>query len=250
LRAVYAAAEAIPVEHMAVTTFSPAGYALYGRRFVESFLAYWTIPLVAYYETERPDVSDSRVILRDLDLDDDRATFLERYDRPEFRGRPDDYATQAIRFSHKVFAFTADIPSSGWRIWIDADVETFAPVTSEVLRTICPAHCALSYLGRQNGQHSETGFVACRPEDASVRSMLDELRRTYTSGALFHLDPRQRHDGALFDLARRLVPPETQCNLSADIGETHVWPHTALGTVMHHSKGQARKNATYGGTAS
>jgi hypothetical protein len=234
--------------YTAVTTFSPRGYALYGRRFIESFLTHWSIPLVAYYETERPDITDPRLTLRDLDLDEDRARFMQRYDRPEFRGTPADYATQAIRFCHKVFALTSDIPPTKWWIWIDADVDTFAPVTSQILLRVCPEGAALSYLGRGDGDHSETGFVAYRLEDAGVVAMLAYLRRMYTSGALFEHDARKRHDAALFDLARSFVPAEKQCNLSKEIAGTHVWPRSVLGSVMHHWKGQARKRAAYGGT--
>jgi hypothetical protein len=235
-------------DHIAVTTFSPRGYALYGRRFVESFLAHWNIPLVAYYETEPPDIRDERLIVRDLDLDDDRARFLRRYDRAEFRGAPGDYATQAIRFCHKVFALTSPVPSARWLLWIDADVETFAPVTPDILRTLCPEGFSLSYLGRQGGQHSETGFMACRLEDPSVVAMLASLRQMYTSGALFALDARERNDASLFDRARTCVPADKQWSLSAGCAETHVWPRSTLGRVMHHWKGLVRKKAAYGGT--
>jgi hypothetical protein len=235
-------------DYTAITTFSPRGYALYGRRFVESFLRYWSIPLIAYFETERPDLTHPRLNLRDLDLDAERAEFMRRYDRPEFRGTPNDYATQAIRFSHKVFALTSSLPWTRWCLWIDADVETFAPVTPEILRTICPEESALSYLGRRDADHSETGFVAYRLEDSDVVAMLADLRRMYTSGALFELDARQRNDSAMFDRARARIPADGQHNLSRDVEGTHVWPHTVLGRVMRHRKGQARKREAYGDT--
>lgn len=232
--------------YVAVTAFSPSGYALYGRRFIESFLEHWPIPLVAYVESQRLDVFHPRLLRRDLDLDPERAEFLRRYDRPEFRGS-DDYATQAIRFSHKVFALTTPIPSARWCLWIDADVETFAPVTPGVLETICPEGYVLSYLGRQHSPHSETGFIACRVDDPSVGTMLACLRRLYTSGDLFALDATQRNDAASFDRVRALVPADRQFNLSRNATGTHVWPQTPLGGVMRHWKGQARKREAYGG---
>lgn len=236
-------------DSVAVTTFSPRGYALYGRRFIESFLRFWPIPLVAFYESERPDLSDPRLMLKDLDHDQERAAFLRRYDRPEFRGLPGDYATQAIRFSHKVFALTSEALPGRWRLWLDADVETFAPVTEETLQRLCPDEADLSYLGRQNGQHSETGFIACRMDDPQVREMLTGIRQTYTSGAVFNLDPRKRNDSEVFDRMRVLVSQARQHNLSMHSAATHVWPDTALGAVMRHWKGQVRKREAYGPTA-
>jgi len=59
-------------DYTAVTSFAPGGYALYGHRFVESFLRHWEIPLVVFYERQRPDISHPRLILRDLDADSDR----------------------------------------------------------------------------------------------------------------------------------------------------------------------------------
>jgi hypothetical protein len=222
------------------------GYHLYGRRFVESFLEYWSIPLIAYFESDRPDLTHPRLALRDLNHDAERAEFLRQYDRSDFRGSSADYATQAIRFSHKVFALTSYIPRAKWCLWIDADVETFAPVTTLVLRTICPEGYSLSYLGRRDYAHSETGFVAYNLEDPCVVSMLRYFRRMYTSGAIFNFDPRLRNDSALFDHARTLVSSAAQWNLSKHATGTHVWPQTTLGGVMRHWKGQARKREAYG----
>ena len=236
-------------DYIAVTSFSPRGYELYGRRFIMSFLEHWNIPLTAYFETDSPDLVHPRLTLRDLDRDAERLEFLRRYDGPRFRGSPNDYATQAIRFSHKVFAVTSPLPPTRWCLWIDADVETFAPVTSELLHVICPEDCSLSYLGRKDGDHSETGFVAYRLEDPNVLDMLAELRAIYTSGQLFTFGPRMRNDAALFDHVRSRVPATKQCDLSSGVSGTHVWPQTVLGRVMRHSKGQARKREIYGGTA-
>jgi hypothetical protein len=234
-------------DYIAITTFSPRGYARYGRRFVESFLTHWTIPLVAYYETERPSIDDPRLILRDLDRDEERTRFLARYDRPEFRGDAGDYATQAIRFCHKVFALTLPVPAATWCLWLDADVETFAPVTPAILKALCPEGSALSYLGR-NEMAPETGFVAYRPDDPHVSTLLKRLRDFYTSGTVFELDVRKRHDAALFEMVRTLVPGEKQHNVSEGIPDTHVWPKTPLGGVTRHWKGRARKREAYGET--
>jgi hypothetical protein len=176
-------------DHVAITTFSPRGYELYGHRFVETFLRHWSIPLVAFYEHERPEIRHPRLILRDLDLDADRRSSLERYGVPAFRGTSDDFATQAIRFCHKVFAFTSPAATSRWRLWLDADVETHAPVTPDLVRSFCPEGYTLSYLGRTD-MASETGFIACCVVDARVVAMLAELRRLYTSGA--RREPRAR----------------------------------------------------------
>lgn len=241
------------ISHLAVTTFSVGGWALYGKRFVDSFLKHWDIPLLCYHEgVERP-YDHPRLYWADLRLDADREAFMER--NAHRAGNPSDPNMQTIRFSHKVFALTNHMIESRWRLWIDADVETIAPVNEDALKEMCPEDCCLSFLGRVQavwpGQkpYPECGFVGYKVEDPRVRRLLDHMRGTYTSDRLFELGNHNQHDSFVFDHCRQLsgIPANEQHNLSAGKPGLHVWPLTVLGKYMRHSKGPALKQRVYGG---
>ena len=148
-------------KYTVVTSFSPAGYDIYGKRFLETFAEFWPkeVALQVYYEREAPLPIGRPMYANDL------------YDDPEFlefKGTcpPDgaDFRWQTLRFAHKVFAITdpdemaADLRATpGWRIWLDADVETFRPVTLGWLAEACPEDKQCSYLGRKELYTSELG---------------------------------------------------------------------------------------------
>lgn len=175
-----------------------------------------------------------------LDDDADRAAFL--------RAAPQDgadYRQAARRFCHKVFAYTSPlVRDCDVLIWLDADTETTAPITSEWLERVGPGDTLCSYLGRDHYEHSETGFLAFKMPDAAV--LLDRIRALYTSKQI--LFARGRTDAHAFDIARRGLEREgkTFRNLSAGCTGLHVWPQTDLALCLDHHKGPRRKAEAYG----
>ena len=239
--------------HLAVTTFSKRGYDVYGERFVESFLVHWPIPLVVFHESQECPVVHERLIWLNLDECPDRAAFIKRNSTPEKVGDWTNPNMQSIRFCHKVFAITDPrIPDSNWRIWLDADVETVAPVTTQALDAMCPPDKRLSFLGRLDKTwgkepHAECGFVGYRTGDENVRRMLEHMRHTYTSDYLYQMGHCNWHDGAVFEAAKdAYVPEDYWHNLSPGLCGLHVWPHTVLGKYLVHHKGIQRKQKAYG----
>ncbi len=87
-----------------VTTFSPEGYEVYGRRFIDTFVKYWPsdVLLHVFYEGEKPADASNAVQWHALYLDKDRAKFMAEH-KDE---KPGDYRKCPVRFSHKVFAVT------------------------------------------------------------------------------------------------------------------------------------------------
>lgn len=243
-------------EHVACTSFSPDGYEKYGRRFIETFLENWEIPLIVFYEGAKPNIVHDRVEYVDLLDDRDNAAFEREWGKlPAAHGithkEGDDYLAnyrfQAMKFARKVFALTKFPLNCDWWIWIDADVETFAPVDKAFLNEACPPNALISYLAREEWDHSECGFVGYRVGHPIGRAVLKELRRMYSSGEVFHL--REWHDSYVFDRVLETFAPEWQnrfVSLSKGVPGNHVWPDTVLGRVMTHNKGPELKQKAYG----
>ena len=235
-----------------VTTFSPLGYEVYGRRMLESFARYWPedIEIYVYYEGTRPHDAHPRAQWRSLDNDKDRAAFMAAH-----KDHPTSYRLQPVKFSHKVFAVTSAPRDTDWLIWLDGDIETIAPVTHDFLESVTPEGVLASYLGRKWWNHTETGFVAYRLNEMG-KSFLDDLRRMYRTGRILQLE--EKHDCAAFDeLRERYEKIGYKFN---DLGKDYrppkitleslnVMEHSVLAPYLWHNKGNARKLHAYGAVA-
>jgi hypothetical protein len=245
-----------------VTTFSPAGYTCYGRRFLDTLLPFTDIDVAVYHESMQSEVKPNiRISWRNLDDDEDRQRFLSAHGSdPEKVGSNADFNSQSIRFCHKVFALTdaARKTDADWLVWMDADVVVHAsPNWAECL----PDSASLVYLGREAVSEqgwtvnkvwrpicTETGFVGYRLTD-SVTALLKDMRKVYTSGELYTWPKTDWHDAKVFDVCRErsAVPRDLWHSLSAGVKGTDVWAHTALGKWSLHHKVPRRKVKVYGG---
>jgi len=235
-----------------VTTFSRKGYEVYGQRMLDSFNKFWPkdIPLYVYYEGDEEYTDDEEELLKwywtPLDDDEDRAAFMARH-----TDHPVDYRRQPIKFCHKVFAVTAAPRETDFLIWLDGDIETKAPVTHAFLDSVLPDDCVATYMGREWWQHTESGFVAYNCATKSGREFLDDMRLWYTHDAV--IDLPQQHDCMVFDGLRKIY--EQRGHKFNDLGKDYrgeglaVMPHTPLGTVMKHNKGNKQKREAYGAVA-
>lgn len=228
-----------------VTTFSPKGYGVYGKRMIDSFAEHWPadVPLFVFYEGAKPEDANPRAIWCQLDSDKDRAAFLAVH--KDEGGPKIDYRFLVATYSHKVFAYTA-VPHTGdWLIWLDGDIETFAPVTHDLLKHVQPDGMLGSYLGRPWFRHSETGFLCFRLDDTG-KAFLRDVRSVYTSGEVKKLP--EWHDCMVFDRVRKLYERKGYrfLNLSKDCNGLAVFEQTVLGKVMRHNKGPAGKQKAYG----
>ena len=224
-----------------VTTFSPEGYKLYGKKFIETFHEYWpsSVHLVVYEERKGVTLEASfptkdRVLYLDLDRDPDRRKFLAL---PMKDGK--NYRYQAKRFCHKVFAMTHAPSAVDWWIWLDADTVTTAPVTEEFLATVCPEDSMCSYLGRTEWHHSECGWLAFNMHEGS-RGFIKDFRRVYTSGEIF--EHSEWHDSYIFDRVRERYEADGVkfTNLSPNAKGLDAWSASPLASCMTHLKGAAK----------
>lgn len=235
------------------TSFSPKGYEVYGKKFIESFR--WHAPddeLWVFYEGRKPDIPGCVYV--DLNTDAERRLFLDQNrDKPHAngivntnRGVIADYRFQAIRFAHKVFAMSHPArPREGNWVWCDADVIVTKNLTEDWWEESCPEGFVCSYLGRKDWDHSETGWLAFTKRYGG-HEFLDELRQLYISGEIFRL--RGFTDSFAFDRVRSEWEAEGKHfhDLAKGIGGNHVWPDTVLGRVMTHQKGPEAKKVAYG----
>lgn len=225
-----------------VTTFSPEGYALYGRKCVESLVKYWPQDIEIYIFTEGVDKQDfvptcrPNIHVKDLAEETDILSFLADFSWHPRMNHPTDYRFQGVRFSHKVFAMTADcLPKSGIRIWLDADTETTKPIDHEYLKRCLPdKNEVCAYLGRTQWHHSETGWLAFDLKRGL--EFLAEMLRIYESGQVATLD--ETHDAWAFDhLRRRWWTNSKWRNLSPNAVGLDAWNYSPLGERMIHRKG-------------
>lgn len=213
------------MKYRVITSWSKAGFDDYGINFVDSYAKYWrSIPIWIFSEDDGLHKKFDPYYYEFIDICPEDSK---------------DYRWQAKKFCHKVFAYTDKrMRDIDWLIWIDADVETFAPVDVEFLRKACPDGTMGSYLGRKDWHHSECGWISFNLKNGAG-AFLDRMREVYTSGEIF--DYLEWHDSYIFDRVREEIGGNWH-NLSEGVPGLHVWDDTILGIKMRHLKGPLRKS--------
>ena len=247
---------------LVVTSFSPAGYEDYGKRFLETFVKFWpeNVILCVFHEDDKPPIDDSRIWYFNLLADKEYQAWMTQYGHDKLnqgiRDGKRDFRWDAVRFAPKVFSLTSPIlPTTGWRIWIDADVETTRKIPEVWFSKLLRGEATAAYLGRPKEvfQTSECGFVAYHLAKESGRQFLKDFRQNYVEGKIFGFP--EWHDSAVFDILRTAYE-QAGCvfkDLASDYYKGiknptfeengHPWPNTVLGQYLKHYKGPAGKEA-------
>lgn len=235
-----------------VTSFSAAGYELYGRRFIETFARYFPkdIGLIIYVEAT-PSVNPDcgRIEMRSLFEVVAFTEFVRRHDGdPLVAGRletpvwkakdkADGYSfrTDAMKFCRKVFALANAVWRSqeGLLVWLDADSFAFDRMPADFFVGLL-GDADAAYLGR-DGAHSECGFLAFRLPQAIP--LIVQWENFYYRDTAFN--EREWHDSYLFDRARELAPQVVCRNLTPG-GHGHVWERSPLAPYLMHLKGDRK----------
>ena len=227
---------------IAITSFSKTGYDLYGKKFLESFVKFWTCKVIVYYES-LPDFVHEKVEYKNLFELRELTTFLTLIqDKPMCKGDLEgghNYNFDIWKFCRKSFVqFDALKEHKGKVLWLDADIETNKPVTEEWVDGLFD-DAGLSYLGR-DGFHCESGYVGFNTETAGFSDFLKKYEDCYRRGIIFTLD--RWHDCKALDWAIAFNKVKVK-NLSPfwkKGDDLHVWEKTVLQEYMIHNKG-ARK---------
>lgn len=151
-----------------------------------------------------------------------------------------DYRKQYYRFGHKVFAIAKaaeEAAGAGYEylIWMDADVITKKSVPWDAIKVWLPeGDQMISYLGRKDWPHSETGFLVFKLNSVGLTFIKDDWLGYYTGDDL--LKEEQWHDAWAFDLARS-SRFDLYRNLSEGVVGRDVFEASPLGEYMEHYKG-------------
>jgi hypothetical protein len=245
-----------------VTTMHRDGYVQYGKRMIDSFLQYWpeNQSLVVYtegFDLEYNHANNARVVGRDLVASSPGLVdFKNRHkNNPAANGYRDpkrkdpDFAFDAVRFSHKVFAlfhaFHNRLPGADAIIWIDADTVTHSPVAVDFLIKNFPlnADIGIYYLGRTQ-QHSECGWMVFNCLNSHMKAFWKQFVNQYRNDTLFELD--EWHDSYVFDHVRTQFEKNNgmvNSNITPGYVKGHPFIDSFLGEYMDHLKGPKRKAA-------
>jgi hypothetical protein len=238
----------VGIREQVITSFSPAGFRVYGRRMVTTFLRSWPpeIPLVVYADapTEIPGVEvrlttalDEWVACRLRWAGDLQVHGKSRNANPD--GKPYHYRYDAARFAVKVFAWrdAARRMGAGILTWLDGDTVTTKRIrvgwTEQLL-----GGADLAYLGR-GPMHPENGYVGFRiPEALPV---LEWCAEAYSSER-FRAIPHGWTDCHILRAALAAVPINAKDLTSHQYaGTSHIWPRSPLAAYVTHHKGQREK---------
>jgi hypothetical protein len=222
-----------------VTSFSKAGYELYGKTFLESYRDVGNdIPLEVYSEDMLP-----------IEHSKPWTTAHIGY-RTAAAAASKNYRYQASRFRWKPGALVASLfkNQANWTIWIDGDVEFKKKFDEEFWEQTTNQNNLFTYIGRDvSWDHSECGFVAYATGHPVPIRFIQDLWELYNTGKVFRL--REWHDSYVFDwLAGEKYGPWHHhfLNIAEGIDTQHPWPDTILGEYMAHYKGPVAKGKKYG----
>lgn len=235
-----------------VTGFSPSGYDLYGRQFIETFNRYAPYDLdLVVYSAEPVPMPRGRCVPHAevngaVEFHERNKNIPERCGKapvPGWRKKDEragySYRHDAVRFAWQLLYpdHAADsVQHNDILAWFDGDVVFNSPIdTGWIERTLSPAD--LSFLGRET--HTELGFWAVRmthPGRAFVRA----LAETYRTDAVFKLP--EWHSAYVFDHCRKGFIGTANDLTPGQKGD--VWRYTRLIDFSKHLKGNLKNSRT------
>jgi hypothetical protein len=233
-----------------VTGFSPGGYNLYGKQFIETFHQFAPpgYDLMVYSAKKIPMPRGRYVLHEQLN---GAHEFVEKYgDKPEYHGkkavpgwRPKDekagysYRHDAIRFCWQLFYMDHAanwLPDGDLMAWFDGDVVFKEQIPTSFIETTLAGGCDLAYLGRTS--HTELGYWAVRL-NSMTREFISAIGRLYRSGQVFRLE--EWHSAYVFDTARQIFYIGKENNMTPGC-KGNVWDKTPLAEFSTHLKGNLK----------
>jgi len=221
---------------LAVTSFHPKGFELYGQEALRGLVANFPGKVVAYYE-ELPDALG--VDLRPLDGVPKFSAYIERIKRHpgtdgNMTGEGYNFRYDCNRFCRKVFAQDAVFDEDEYVFWFDADTVVKKPVPEEFLLGLFKGR-ALVHLGRNT--YTETGFVGFHTKHPDFQQFRENYLSWFLTGKIFS-QLKGWHDCIAFDHARTGV---SATNLSPG-GRNYdeVMPGSVLAEYFDHLKGNRK----------
>lgn len=239
-----------------ITSFTKAGYELYGMEFIKTFRRHWpyNTRLVVYFEGDDElrmangwedywEVPHMREFFAMLPFEIQHGRFPDgHYDINYDAG-----------MARKAFMQANAVEMYGGKVfWIDADSITHAKVPDTFLDEVLPDDKFCCYLGRHTADgkawyYTESGFLGFNAEHQLAHKFFAAYKAYFLFG-LFMLHPRW-HDCEGFDQMRiASKQPDAFVNLAAHLpyGTMHPFVNSVVGKYMDHRKGP-RKTSRSGG---
>jgi hypothetical protein len=242
-----------------VTSFSPAGWNLYARGFVDSFYEHAPAEatLLSYWEGTRPRYEGLLPGYSLLDIEPS-ASFLARHKgnlvvagrlegSAPWAGKAKrehySYRHDAYKFARKVFAVAdaARRQERGRLFWIDADVVVKKTIPLSFFEAILPAEASLSYLHRPLS-YPELGFVGYNLERIETHAFLTAYEAEYSEDVFMRR--RCWDDCNVFaDLVAELRPAVHHI---PNTSNAQPFDNSELARYMVHLKGRRKLGDTAG----
>jgi len=241
---------------IAVTCFGTEGYKVYGKQMLESFKQYWpeSVTLYAYLDepiSEEDSVQAPNIKYKILNNKGLVAFKRKHENNPSSRGLAPEqmkngkqnYAWDAVRFAHKVFAYAeaATTKQCDIAVWLDGDTRTHSPVTEERILSWLPEGYFAGFLDRP-WLYTETGFHIFRMTHPIANEFVHKWISMYTRESVFKLNGYT--DCHTYDWIRKQYDPKEWYNLSPDFDHPHPFINGILGEVMDHMKGPRKQKGT------
>lgn len=234
---------------LVVTSFSPRGAELYGRRMVEAFRHYWPPATTLVVYLDEPAALPGVTVRLTTDLTDWQ-TCRQKWAHDKLvhgrdakanpKHRPYHYRYDAGRFAVKVFVMrdAAERLGRGLLTWLDGDTLTRQAVPAGWTASLL-GDADVAYLGRGT-MHPETGYLGFRiPEALPFLQWCADCFRTGTFRAL-----RGYTDCHVVQAALAAVPVRAVDLTGAHYAvakKSHVWPASPLAAYVTHFKGSTQK---------
>ena len=240
-----------------VTTFSQKHYDLYAKQMLESVVENFdpALRLVVYYDgygdvTPAFPTADF-IEYRNLDTLKARNDFVERNKdkNGSYAEAPYNYKMDAVRFCHKVYAYTdlayelIDQEYTGWLVWLDADTIVNQKFMAEDAKKIMPDSADVVHLGRIDIDYSETGFVGWNMAMHNAVSLIVDIRGAYDTDEIFGY--REWTDSFVFERLLNIYKAHgmSALNLSEGVRGLAVFENSILKDYFTHNKGNLKYNS-------
>ena len=238
-----------------VTCFHKKHFDVYAEQMLHSVSKNWSsdLRLVVYVEgydsiEELPLANfSSNIEYRHIEHIENRNAFIERNaDKNGIVNGTYDYRYDALRFCHKVYAYSdlalelIDNEYDGWLVWLDADTITTNHFDIEAAKKIMPDDYDLVHLGRTDIDYSETGFVGWNLAYNNAATMIVDIRGAYDINEVFGY--REWTDAFVFERLLNIYKAHGMkvLNLSEGIKGLAVFEHSILNDYFIHNKGNLK----------
>ena len=247
-----------------VTSFSWEGYQRYGKKFVESWLKYWSpsIRLTVYYEGEQFEDFDfpSGLSWRPIEEVEFLSDYMDGVRRfPIMNGIVGDHydINFDARMGRKTFMQVHVARKYGGKVfWIDADCVTNKHVPETFLDSCLPDNKFSCFLGRDGWYFTESGFIGFNADHPIAKKFFRDYVHVFIVGSIFTQAPQFNekgqyagggwHDCIAFDVIRQMAYADGLqgefVNLAEKVPPGHMHPFqlSSPGEYMVHLKGDRK----------